>query len=150
MFAAWLAPLCVAPLALAQAPSPLSAAAVPTKAPCPTPEESRRIGELYAKSPAPMTFAAAPQLKLAEVVVAGGLPRSLGTGVDGAHFREIWASLTAWPSAMLLVMKGGSVSAVFLAEGADPTAEQLAKFEKTWRLLRSLPQHCAASGLDKP
>jgi putative heme iron utilization protein len=213
MFAAWVALLCVAPPALAQAPSPLPAAAVPTKAPCPTPEESRRISELYAKSPAPMTFAAAPQLKLTEVIVAGGLPRSLGTGVDGAHFREIWASLTEWPSAMVLIMKGGnvfeittrippgepskrskyfnlddaalsghlrpdlisaihavqlpaqegqargllfydekgdSVFGVFLAEGADPTAEQLAKFEQTWRLLQSLPQRCAAPGLDKP
>lgn len=96
--------------ALAQAPAAAPAAAAaakPAPAPCPTADESRRITEAYAKPQLP--FAAAAALKLPEVVVAGGMPAALGRGVDGSAFPAVWNSLTGWPTAMLLLRKGGNV-----------------------------------------
>ncbi len=184
-------------------PAPLQA-----PAPCPTADEARRIAEAFARKPAPMPFAAAPGLKLAEVVVAGGMPSSLGAGIDGSHFTEVWDSLATWPESMVLFMKGGnvfeiatriprgepsdksryfnldegtlsghlrpdlitaihglqmpanegfvrgvlfydasgeSVFGVFVnAEGREPSASEVARFDATWKLLKSLPQRCKA------
>ena len=84
-------------------------AATALTAPCPTADEARRIGEAFAKTPAPMPFAAAPSLQLPEVVVAAGMPASMGRSVDGSQFIKVWDSLAAWPEALVMIMKGGNV-----------------------------------------
>lgn len=91
------------------AAAPAAAAPAPVTAPCPTPAEAALIAAAYAKSPQPMPFAAAPALKLPEVVVASGLPGELGRAVAGSHFRAVWDSLRAWPSATIMIRKGGNI-----------------------------------------
>ena len=102
-------PVAAAPATAPAAPGAARAAAPTPPAPCPGADEARRIAEAYAGPAKPMPFAAAAKLKLPEVMVAGGLPPALGRGVDGTAFPAVWQSLTGWPTAMLLVLKGGNV-----------------------------------------
>ena len=177
-----------------------------TAAACASGADAQRVIELYAKTPAPMPFAAAPQLKLPEIQVAGAIPAAFNAGADGTQWRAVWDSLTQWDHAMVLILKGGnvfeistriakgepstrskffnlgeaslsghlrpdlitaihalklptkegfargvlfydasgdSVYGVFLpGEGKEPPAEDIAKFDQTWNLVKGLPQRC--------
>jgi len=191
--------------------SPLVVAAdAATTSTCASGLDTARIAELYAKKPAPMPFAAAPQLKLPEVLVASGVPAVYGVGIDGSHWRSVWDSLGTWDSATVLITKGGnafeietkisagkpstrsqyfnlahdaplgghlrpdlitaihafqlpasegmargvlfydasgeSVYGVFVpGEGSEPSAKQLADFDRTWKLFKSLPARCPSA-----
>ncbi len=182
----------------------------PATAGCASGADAARVAAAYAARPAPMPFAAAPQLKLPESTVAGALPAGMGAGVDGTHFRAVWDSLAEWQDdALIMVMKGANifeihskipkgepstkskffnlgvasftghlrpdliaaihglqlpgregfvrgfafydeqganVFSVFVGNegGKEPTARQLGDFEKTWNLVKGLPQRCGA------
>lgn len=86
-----------------------SAPSAPSVALCATHAEAARVAALYAATPAPMTFAAAPQLKLSEAVIASAIPADQAVGTSGASFARIWESLTHWSGAFFLIMKDGNV-----------------------------------------
>lgn len=181
-------------------------AAPPGPAPCAAAADVPRVAALYSAKEVPPTFQAAPQLRLPESAVAGALPATLGVGVDGSRFGDVWTSMTGWGPVVFLIMKGGNVfevhgpvptgepskkskyfnlapgplsghlrpdlvTAIHLVklpskegflrgalfydergdnvfgafvggEGAQPTAEQLAAFEKTWNQVKAMPQRC--------
>lgn len=97
--------LAVAPL-LVLADTPPVAAADPQ---CAAPADAARVAALYATAPAPMTFAAAAQLKLAEAAIASAIPGDKAIGTTGAGFVSVWDSLTHWGNALFLVIKDGNV-----------------------------------------
>ena len=71
--------------------------------------DAARVAALYAVSPAPMTFAAAPQLKLTEASVASAIPLDMAVGTAGSAFAAVWDTITRWDGALFLIMKGGNV-----------------------------------------
>jgi len=193
-------------ISLAQQAGGPPPAAPPGPAPCAAAADVPRVAAVYAAKEVPPPFQAAPQLKLPESAVAGALPATMGVGVDGSHFGDIWTSMTGWGPVVFLIMKGGSVfevrgpiptgepstkskyfnlapgplsghlrpdlvTAIHLlklpgkegfmrgalfydqkgdnvfgafvgGEGAQPTAAQLAAFEKTWDMVKAMPQRC--------
>ncbi|MEZ5500212.1 MAG: ChuX/HutX family heme-like substrate-binding protein [Steroidobacteraceae bacterium] len=76
---------------------------------CPSPGDRTRVAAVYGDGPAPMTFAAAPQLKLSEAQVAAGMPPGMSVGVAGEHFADVWSSLAGWDHALVLIIKAGNV-----------------------------------------
>ncbi len=187
----------------------IAPAIVPSDTQCATAADAARVSALYATAPAPMTFAAAPQLKLTEASIASAISADKAIGTTGAGFAPIWDSLTQWDGALFLVLKAGAVfeisskvskgepstkskffnlghegalsghlrpdlvSSIYAlqlparegmsrgvmfydakgenilgvfagGEGKEPTTAQLAQFEATWNLIKSMPRACAA------
>ena len=76
---------------------------------CAAVADATRVAALYAAAPAPMTFQAAPQLKLSEASIASAIPVDKAMGTSGANFVSVWDSMTHWHGALFLIMKGGNV-----------------------------------------
>jgi len=75
---------------------------------CATAEQARAVTGLYAQSPAPPPFMAAPKLA------------DKAAGTSGEAFLKVWESLRQWPRALTLVLKGGQV---FEIHGRIPRGE---------------------------
>jgi len=87
---------------------------------CATSEQSKAVAGLYAQSPAPAPFMAAPRLGVPEAVVLSALPVEKSIGTGGEAFTNVWESLRQWPRALTLVLKGGQV---FEIHGRIPRGE---------------------------
>jgi len=76
---------------------------------CATADQAKQVVEYYKTAPGMLPPNAARALKLPEAVVVSGLPKDQVAVVSGAEFIKIWDTLTAWPDALALIMKGGHV-----------------------------------------
>jgi putative heme iron utilization protein len=76
---------------------------------CATADQVKQVAEYYQKMPGMIPPNAARALKMPEAALASGLPKDQAAVVGGAEFTKVWDTLTAWPDAVTLVMKGGNV-----------------------------------------
>ncbi len=94
--------------ALAQPQQPPQPAPRPA-AVCASADQAKQVAEFYKTSPGMIPANATRGLKMPEAAIVSGLPKDQAAIVSGAEFTKIWDSMTAWPSALGLVMKGGNV-----------------------------------------
>lgn len=87
---------------------------------CATPAQAAPVRELYAQSPAPPPFMAAPKLGVSEAILLSALPPEKAVGTGGAAFLDVWKSLQAWDRSLTLVIKAGQV---FEIHGRIPAGE---------------------------
>lgn len=80
---------------------------------CASDEQTRAIVDYYAKNPGASPVMAARQLRLPEALIGSGLgsDRAAATGADA--FEQIWAALTEWDKAIVIITKGADVIEVF-------------------------------------
>jgi putative heme iron utilization protein len=76
---------------------------------CASADQAKLAMEYYAKTPGMLPPNAARALKMPEAAMISGLPKDQVAVVSGAEFVKIWDTMTAWPKALGLVMKGGNV-----------------------------------------
>jgi putative heme iron utilization protein len=76
---------------------------------CASTEQAKQVGDYYKANPGMMPANGARALKMAEAVMVSGLPKDQAAVVSGAEFAKVWDSMTAWPTTVSLIMKGGNV-----------------------------------------
>ncbi|MBL8628852.1 MAG: hypothetical protein JNM81_04445 [Rhodospirillaceae bacterium] len=108
LFLSTVATFVAAGTALAQPQQPPQPAPRPA-AVCATADQAKQVGEYYKASPGMIPANATRGLKMPEAAIVSGLPKDQAAVVSGAEFTKIWDSLTAWPTALGLIMKGGNV-----------------------------------------
>ncbi|MBL8645339.1 MAG: hypothetical protein JNK21_15510 [Rhodospirillaceae bacterium] len=76
---------------------------------CATADQAKQVAEYYKATPGMLPANATRALKMPEAAIVSGLPAGQSAVVSGAEFIKIWETLTAWPTALGLIMKGGNV-----------------------------------------
>jgi hypothetical protein len=87
---------------------------------CATAQQAGQVRELYAQTPAPPTFMAAPKLGMPEGALLSALPQDKAIGVAGSEFMKVWESLQGWERSLTLVLKAGHVFEIY---GRIPAGE---------------------------
>lgn len=111
IFLCSVASLYVATAALAQ-PAPSGQPPQPAPRPaavCATADQSKQVVELFKSKPSMSVANAAMALKMPEAIIVSGLPKDQATILSGAEFIKVWETMTAWPAAVGLIMRNGSV-----------------------------------------
>jgi putative heme iron utilization protein len=99
----------------AQAPAPAPGAvptarqSVPPPPVCATAEHRAKAEAAMARAPTAMPPNAARGAGVPEFAYVSALPQPQRILVSGSAFPSLWQSLTTWPSAMTLIMKGPNV-----------------------------------------
>jgi putative heme iron utilization protein len=76
---------------------------------CATPDQAKQVADYYKANPGMMPANGARALKMSEAVMVSGLPKDQVAVVSGAEFAKLWETMTAWPTTVGLIMKGGNV-----------------------------------------
>ena len=76
---------------------------------CASADQIKQVSALYASKPGMPLANASAALKMPEAVVASALPKDQAVVLSGAEFTKLWETMAAWPSAVGLIMRNGSV-----------------------------------------
>ena len=79
---------------------------------CATPDQAKQIQDFYKTKPGTIPAIANATLKLPDAVIASGLPADQSYGTNGEKFVDVWKSLMAWETPVVIIIKSGSVMEV--------------------------------------
>lgn len=98
---------------------------------CASAEQAQLIRDFYEESPGASPVVAARKLKLPEALIGSGLPadRVAATGSEG--FDPVWAALTRWETAIVIITKGADVFEVFSPISSGQTSSESSRFDLT-------------------
>ena len=98
---------------------------------CASAEQAQLVRDFYAKKPGASPVVAARQLKLPEALLGSGLPADQFAATDGKGFDQVWAALTTWEKAIVIITKGADVFEVFSPISAGETSSEDTRFNLT-------------------
>ena len=98
---------------------------------CASGEQARTVLDFYEKNPGASPVMAARQLKLPEALIGSGLGSDRAAGTGPNAFEQIWAALTEWETAIVIITKGADVIEVFSPISPGETADENPRFNLT-------------------
>ncbi len=98
---------------------------------CASTEQAQLIRDFYDENPGASPIVAARQLKMSEALTGSGLPadRVAATGADA--FGQVWAALTTWEKAIVIITKGADVFEVFGPISSGQMSAENSRFDLT-------------------
>ena len=98
---------------------------------CASSEQARLIRDFYGENPGASPVVAARQLKLPEELIGSGLPGDRVAATTAEGFDQVWAALTTWEKAIVIIIKGADVLEVFGPISPGQVSADTSRFDLT-------------------